>query len=450
MQYSTEFIKYLEAAITQRSFEQIIHDFMGLNLGDQANLLQQLSLNSQVALIEHLPQAARVFEFLSLAAQLQIAKLVPKSVLVSLIESMHSDDSTDLIKLLDPTLQHYVFEHLTLQKQTQVRTLAAYAEESAGAIMSSDFVTVSPDWSMQQVLEHLRNTVTERETIYSIYITDSLHKLVGIISLREIILAEPDTQVAALMTTDLVLGHADEDQESIVTKLSYYDLMALPIIDQQGHLLGIVTYDDAMDIAQQEATEDFLKSGAIESSPNLSIKTAPILSLYRKRVFWLIILVFGSLLSGIGIAHFEDIIAANIVLVFFLPLLVGSGGNAGSQSATLMVRALATGDVYFKDWFYLIGRESLVACCLGASMAFAVAILGYIRGDSMIALVLALSMMGIVLLGCLIGMSLPFILNRFKMDPASASAPLVTSICDATGVMVYLFIASQLLTNVAA
>ena len=270
MQYSTEFIKYLEAAITQRSFEQIIHDFMGLNLGDQANLLQQLSLNSQVALIEHLPQAARVFEFLSLAAQLQIAKLVPKSVLVSLIEAMHSDDSTDLIKLLDPTLQHYVFEHLTLQKQTQVRTLAAYAEESAGAIMSSDFVTVSPDWSMQQVLEHLRNTVTERETIYSIYITDSLHKLVGIISLREIILAEPDTQVAALMTTDLVLGHADEDQESIVTKLSYYDLMALPIIDQQGYLLGIVTYDDAMDIAQQEATEDFLKSGAIESSPNLS------------------------------------------------------------------------------------------------------------------------------------------------------------------------------------
>ena len=226
--------------------------------------------------------------------------------------------------------------------------------------------------------------------------------------------------------------------------------MALPIIDQQGHLLGIVTYDDAMDIAQQEATEDFLKSGAIESSPNLSIKTAPILSLYRKRVFWLIILVFGSLLSGIGIAHFEDIIAANIVLVFFLPLLVGSGGNAGSQSATLMVRALATGDVYFKDWFYLIGRESLVACCLGASMAFAVAILGYIRGDSMIALVLALSMMGIVLLGCLIGMSLPFILNRFKMDPASASAPLVTSICDATGVIVYLFIASLLLTNVTA
>ncbi|MDD2940248.1 MAG: magnesium transporter, partial [Acinetobacter harbinensis] len=228
-----------------------------------------------------------------------------------------------------------------------------------------------------------------------------------------------------------------------------YDLLALPIVDAQGVMVGIVTYDDAMDVASEEATEDFLRVGAVNASSKLSLKNASIFVLYQKRVFWLVILVFGSLLSGIGIAHFEDIIAANIVLVFFLPLLVGSGGNAGSQSATLMVRALATGDVQFKDWFYLLGRESLVALCLGVTMAIAVSVLGYFRGDAMVALVLALSMLGIVLLGCLIGMSLPFILNRFKLDPASASAPLVTSICDATGVIVYLFIASQLLTGIA-
>ena len=216
-------------------------------------------------------------------------------------------------------------------------------------------------------------------------------------------------------------------------------------MDDAHRLCGIVTYDDAMDVAREEATEDFLKSSAVSTSAGVSIKTAPILYLYRKRVFWLVILVFGSLWSGFGIAHFEDIIASNIVLVFFLPLLVGSGGNAGSQSATLMVRALATGDVQLKDWLYLIGREVLVGLCLGATMAFAVSILGYFRGDAMVAVVLALSMMGIVLLGCLIGMSLPFILNRLRLDPASASAPLVTSICDATGVIVYLCIASVLL-----
>lgn len=171
------------------------------------------------------------------------------------------------------------------------------------------------------------------------------------------------------------------------------------------------------------------------------------MTLYRQRVFWLVILVFGSLLSGIGIAHYEDIISAHIVLVFFLPLLVGSGGNAGSQSATLMVRAIATGDVDAQDWFKLLGRESLVAGCLGGTMAVAVSVLGFIRGDEMVALVLAMSMMGIVMMGCLIGMSLPFILNKLGLDPASASAPLVTSICDATGVIIYLFIASKLLMN---
>ena len=227
--------------------------------------------------------------------------------------------------------------------------------------------------------------------------------------------------------------------------IARYDLLALPIVDQYGIMIGIVTYDDAMDVASEEATEDFLKVGAVNGSSRFSLKTAPLFQLYKKRVYWLVILVFGSLLSGIGIAHYEDIIAEHIVLVFFLPLLVGSGGNAGSQSSTLMVRALATGDVQFKDWFYLLGRETVVALGLGVTMAIAVSLLGFYRGDELVALVLALSMTGIVLLGCLIGMSLPFILNKLGLDPASASAPLVTSICDAMGVLVYLFIASLIL-----
>ena len=311
--------------------------------------------------------------------------------------------------------------------------------------MSSDFVVLSPELNMQQAIDELRRMTADRETLYLIYIVDELMKLLGVISLREIIQNPPEQKIKNVMRTDLVTGLVTEDQESIAQKLSHYDFLALPIVDDAQYLLGIVTYDDAMDVVQAETTEDFLKSSAVASSPGMSIKTAPILFLYRKRVFWLVILVFGSLLSGIGIAHYEDIIAAHIVLVFFLPLLVGSGGNAGSQSATLMVRALATGDVQFKDWLHLLGRESLVALCLGGTMAFAVSILGYYRGDMMVSVVLALSMLGIVLMGCLIGMSLPFILHRLKLDPASASAPLVTSICDATGVVVYLFIASQLL-----
>lgn len=445
MQFSLELISKIEKAIQNHQFDVIEQHFDQINDADIAKLLSDLSLSEQVTLVEHLPNAAYILEFLSLDQQLKIAEHLPKQNLIQVLSQMHSDDQTDLFKYLPYSLQQSIYTELSPEIQQQIQHLAKYPEESAGAIMSSDYVAVSPKLNITQAIEQIRKIAKNRETVYLIYVVDPDHKLLGVASLRELILADPHQNITDVMRTDLIMGDVNEDQESIAEKLHYYDFIALPIVDQQQRLVGIVTYDDAMDIATEEATEDFLKSSAVTSSPKMSIKTAPIHYLYKKRVFWLVILVFGSLLSGFGIAHFEDIIAKNIVLVFFLPLLVGSGGNAGSQSATLMVRALATGDVHLKDWLYLIGRESLVGLCLGGTMAIAVSILGYFRGDAMVALVLALSMMGIVLMGCLIGMSLPFILNRLKLDPASASAPLVTSICDATGVIVYLCIASIIL-----
>ncbi|MBJ8427300.1 magnesium transporter [Acinetobacter bereziniae] len=445
MQFSLELISKIEKAIQNHQFDVIEQHFDQINDADIAKLLCDLSLSEQVTLVEHLPNAAYILEFLSLDQQLKIAEHLPKQNLIQVLSQMHSDDQTDLFKYLPYSLQQSIYTELSPEIQQQIQHLAKYPEESAGAIMSSDYVAVSPKLNITQAIEQIRKIAKNRETVYLIYVVDPDHKLLGVASLREMILADPNQNITDVMRTDLIMGDVNEDQESIAEKLHYYDFIALPIVDQQQRLVGIVTYDDAMDIATEEATEDFLKSSAVTSSPKMSIKTAPIHYLYKKRVFWLVILVFGSLLSGFGIAHFEDIIAKNIVLVFFLPLLVGSGGNAGSQSATLMVRALATGDVHLKDWLYMIGRESLVGLCLGGTMAIAVSILGYFRGDAMVALVLALSMMGIVLMGCLIGMSLPFILNRLKLDPASASAPLVTSICDATGVIVYLCIASIIL-----
>jgi magnesium transporter len=445
MQFSLALVSEIEKAIQNHQFDLIEKQFEQINDADIAKILADLSLNEQLTLVEYLPNAAYILEFLSLEQQLKISEHLPKQILVNIISEMHSDDRTDLFKYLPYALQQAVYADLSPEIQQQIQHLARYPEESAGAIMSSDYVTLSPDLNMTQAIKQIRAIATDRETVYLIYVVNAQGKLLGVVSLREIILAEPEQTIAEVMSTDLIVGDVNEDQESIAEKLHYYDFIALPIVDEQQRLLGIVTYDDAMDVVTEEATEDFLKSSAVSSSPKMSIKTAPINYLYKKRVFWLVILVFGSLLSGFGIAHFEDIIAKNIVLVFFLPLLVGSGGNAGSQSATLMVRALATGDVHLKDWMYLIGRESLVGLCLGGTMAIAVSILGYFRGDAMVALVLALSMMGIVLMGCLIGMSLPFILNRLKLDPASASAPLVTSICDATGVIVYLCIASIIL-----
>ena len=420
-----------------------------INPADIATFTKRMNMPQQVKLFQSLPNGAYVLEYLSLAEQVNIARHLENQNLLKIISEMHSDSRVDLMKALPLSLQKYIYNGLEPDKRAEIKSLEIYAEESAGAIMSSDFVTLPPELTMQQAIDQLRHEASDSETLYLIYITNYLHQLEGVISLRQIIQSAPEQVISEVMNNQVITGLVDEDQELIAKKLSHYDFIALPIVDAENHLLGIVTYDDAMDILQQEFNEDALKGSAVESSPNISLKSAPIFSLYKKRVFWLVLLVFGSLLSGLGISHFEDIIAAHIVLVFFLPLLVGSGGNAGSQSATLMVRAIATGDAHLKDWFYLLGRESLVALCLGGTMAFAVSILGYIRGDEMVALVLAISMMAIVILGCLIGMSLPFILNKLGLDPASASAPLVTSICDATGVVVYLFVASQLLVSLA-
>jgi len=439
------FLYLLNDALSNHDISLALDSVKTFKAADLADILAQLPLENSQKLLLNLPARAYVFSYLKPEEQVKFAQVLTRIDLAEIMGEMPSDKRVDLFKCLDHEQQNALLPALAQAEREDIRQLSSYVEGTAGAIMSSEYATLKPNISVKDAIKMLRYEAPDTETIYLAYVLDEARKLLGVLSLKQLILAEEESNISDLMATDIIFAYFDSDQDEVAKTIARYDLLALPIVDHVGVMVGIVTYDDAMDVASEEATEDFLKSGAVDASSKLSIKSASILQLYQKRVYWLVFLVFGSLLSGLGIAHFEDIIAANIVLVFFLPLLVGSGGNAGSQSATLMVRALATGDVHFKDWFYLLGRESLVALCLGGTMAFAVSLLGYYRGDEMVALVLALSMMGIVLLGCLIGMSLPFVLNRFGFDPASASAPLVTSICDATGVLVYLFIASQLL-----
>ncbi|MEN8380660.1 magnesium transporter [Acinetobacter radioresistens] len=440
-----EKIQYIRQQLRSEKFNTAIGLLNELNIADQASVLKGLPPAEQVNILQKLDEPSEVFAYLPLSQQAVLAEFIPVPDLIPILDNMYSDDFVDIYKKLSPELQQQLITLLSEESQNTLKKLALYPEGTAGAMMSSSFVTLHQDLSMYEAIQALRIIAATRETLYLVYIVNEQNQLIGVISLRQIIQARPEATIAEVMERDVIYVYTYDDQEVVAKTLAYYDLIALPVVDEQERMLGIITYDDVMDIVEAETTEDILKSGAVSPLAELSLKTAPIITLYQKRVFWLVILVFGSLLSGIGIAHFEEIISTHIVLVFFLPLLVGSGGNAGSQSATLMVRALATGDVQFKDWFSLLGRETVVALCLGVTMACAVSMLGYIRGDFMVAIVLAISMVGIVLMGCLTGMSLPFILNKLKLDPASASAPLVTSICDATGVIIYLFVASKLL-----
>lgn len=348
---------------------------------------------------------------------------------------------------------HYISDPLAcntdLRQQAQARRdhllqPERYAQGTAGALMSSEYSSLDSGLSASQAIDMLRREAADAETIYQSYVLDGQRNLLGTLSLRELILAAPGLAIEQLMEREVISVRTDTSQEVVASLIREHDLLAVPVLDAEGRLMGIVTCDEALDVVVEEATEDFHK-GALIGTHIGNLKDATIGLLYRKRVLWLVLLVFGNLFSGAGIAAFEETIAAHIALVFFLPLLVDSGGNAGAQSATLMVRGLATGEVALRDWMTLLARECGVALALGGTMAVAVASLGLLRGGPDIAVIVASSMLVIVLIGSLIGMSLPFILSRLKLDPATASGPLVTSIADAAGVLVYFGIAAQVL-----
>ncbi len=442
--HNEAFALRLTDAIEQQEFEQATSQLEALRPIDTADVLALINPTLAWQLLQRLPNRSTIFSYFDIDAQVAMALKLPREQMAKLVGEMPADERTDLYKSLNQEQRDALLPALAQAQREDIRRLAAYEERTAGALMTSDYATLSAQMTVNQALEALRLEAPDAETIYHAYVIDEARKLQGVVSLRVLILALPEQLIADLMVNDPVSCNVNDDQEDVAKAVARYDLIALPIVDDMGALVGIVTHDDAMDVASDEATDDFHKSGGVSTMVG-RLKDASITVLYRKRVFWLVFLIFGNLLSGFSIANFEDVIAANLVLVFFLPLLVDSGGNAGSQSATLMVRALATGDVVMRDWFSLLGREALVALLLGATMAVAVAIIGYFRGDATVSLVLALSMVSVVMIGSVIGMSLPFILNKFGFDPATASAPLITSISDASGVLIYLFIASKFL-----
>lgn len=324
-----------------------------------------------------------------------------------------------------------------------------YQAETAGSLMVKEYITIKNDVMIKEAINHLRDTVGSMKNIHYVYVVDQAMHVVGVLSIRELLSADDELNIADVMIGDVVTLPKDVDQEEAAQIFRDEDLVSIPVVDRAAKIIGVVHVEDILDVMEFEATEDIHKMGSVVSTArdehDGGLLDASVRLLYRKRIVWLVVLVFVNVFSGAGIAHFEDVIAANIALVFFLPLLIDSGGNAGSQSATLVIRAMATGDVQIRDWFKMITKELAVSALIGFTMAIAVSFVGVMRGGFDIAIVVSLTMMLIVIVGSIIGISLPFIFQKFKLDPATASAPLVTSIADISGVLIYFGIASTLL-----
>ncbi len=363
-----------------------------------------------------------------------------------LLSSLPPDDRTALLEELPAPMTRRLFGLLSAEDFQEARQLLGYPEESVGRLMTPDYVEVYPDWTVAKALDHIRNKGKDSETINMVYVVDKTGKLLDDIRLRRIILSNTDTKIEELMDKSFASLSAFEDREKAVAMMQDYDLLALPVIDSDGELIGIVTFDDVMDVAEEEATEDIQKSASV-APLKMSYHRAGVFNLYNKRAGWLVALVLLNLSSAGIIAAFEEQLAQTIVLLFFIPILIGTGGNAGAQAATLVIRALVTGDIKLEQWVQTIGKELLVGLLLGVTLGLLGGCLGLLRGDFNwnISFVVGLSMFSIVVVANLVGMTLPFVLAKVKIDPAVASGPLITTIADATGLLIYFSIASVII-----
>jgi magnesium transporter len=332
---------------------------------DLASQLSDLDLDQLVTIFSHMsPECcADVLTHMDYEDQREIAKELSNDVLALAITRMSSDDRVDLLQSMPEESSEILLRLLATTEREDIRRLSSYEEDTAGALMTSEYATLSPGLTARQAIDKLRLEAPNKETIYYSYVIDAQRRLLGLVSLRELILARPTVRIEKIMRRDPIFARVHDDQEEVARQMAKYDLLAMPVVNGTDALVGIITFDDVHDVIEEEATEDFHRMGSISSGTgaddlvDIGLRDATPWLLIRKRLPWLLALVFMNIFSGAGIAYYEDTIQATVALVFFLPLLIGSGGNAGAQSATLMVRALAIGDVMMKDWFRLLGSR---------------------------------------------------------------------------------------------
>lgn len=437
----------IDDLLARRDWSAIRARMAEMPVQDIADCLWDKAQPERMLLFRLLPRerSAEVFAYLSPEQQDALLRDLTNDETRHILTRLSPDDRTALLQELPAEITQRLLSFLSAGDLREARGLLGYPPESVGRLMTPDYLAVQPDWTIARALKHIREHAETGETAHTVYVIDRRGKLLDAIDLRRFILASPRARVKSLMTGRAVSVSAFEDREAAVRAIQHYDLGAVPVVDSAGVLLGIVTVDDVMDVAEAEATEDFHKMGTVGTIRG-SVREASPLLLYRKRIGWLVMLVFANLLTGLGIAYFEATIEAVITLVFFMPLIVASGGNAGAQAATLMVRAIATGEVEWRDWTRLLSKEIAVSAALGVTMGLAIWGVGVIRGGVEIGIVVALSMVAVVIIGSLVGMMLPFLLNRLHLDPAAASAPLITSLADIIGVLIYFSIATAILT----
>ena len=399
---------------------------------------------------------AAVFEYFPIAWQVRMVEGIGRQHMARLIEAMSHDDRADLLRRLRPRVVEQLLRLVDEAERRDIAALTTHPENTAGALMTTDYAWLPTDVTVADALDRLRLQAPDRETIYYVYVLDGRRRLLGMVSLRKLILAPRHARVRDIMKKELVTARIDDELEKVAGQIARYDFLALPVVDEDGQLVGIVTADDVLDVARRAATQDMQKVGGTEAldAPYLAVGYLPMV---WKRGGWLSALFLGEMLTATAMGHFEDEIARAVVLALFVPLIISSGGNSGSQAATLVVRALALAELRLGDWWRVFLRELRSGLTLGCWLG----LIGFTRiwlwqhlgwanyGEHslLVGLTVWLSLVGVVTFGSLAGSMLPFMLRRLGFDPATSSAPFVATLVDVTGLVIYFSAAALILTG---
>jgi len=454
----------IRSLIEARDFAALREVFREWPPADVAEVILDLPEDEQVIIFRVLPHAlaADVFEYLDFDAQQKLLRAMAHEEVVAILNEMAPDDRTALLEELPSAAARQLIRLLTPEERRVATALLGYPEESVGRLMTPDFIAVKEDWTVQQVLDYVRNHGQDSETLNVIYVVDDHGKLIDDLRMREFLLRPLDAKVSDFRDHAFVALNVTDSQQDALNMFRKYDRTALPVVDSSGVLVGIVTIDDMLDVAEAEATEDIQKIGGMEALDEPYMRIS-LWKMIRKRAGWLVILFLGEMLTATAMASFQDEIARAVVLALFLPLIISSGGNSGSQASTLIVRAMALGEVTLRDWWRVAGREIRAGLSLGAILG-AIGILRValwsIIGEKyfhrelygphwpLVALTVGLSLVGVVLWGSLSGSMLPFVLRRVGADPATSSAPFVATLVDVTGLVIYFSIALVIMRGV--
>ena len=434
--------------IEQKKYNEAHARLKELNVVDIADWLNDIEEDPRILIVFRLlpkEMAAEVFAYLSHDMQQKIVESLTDKELARIVDELFLDDAVDFLDEMPASIVKRVIRAADPETRIHINQLLMYPEHSAGSLMTIEFMELDDIWTVQRAIEAIRSQSKDKESIATLYVTDHQRHLEGVISLREVLVAKNDDKIGDLMETDVIKAKTHDDQADVADVFKKYDLISMPVVDNENRLVGIITIDDVVDVMEEETTEDIYKMAAMSPSEDGYMHTG-VLTLAKNRVVWLIVLMVSATFTGLIISRYDAALAANVLLASFIPMLMDTGGNAGSQASVSIIRGITLGEIKFSDIFTVMWKEFRVSLLVSAGVAVVnFARIWIMNGDPLIAAVVSLTLIVTIVAAKLVGCTLPLLADKIGLDPALMASPLITTIVDAVALVVFFNIAILLL-----